>query len=56
MSWGTLEGETKHERLWTLRNKLRVLERKGVGGWVSLVAGIMEGTYCTEHWVVVHKQ
>ena len=40
-----------HERLWTLRNKLRVLEGKGVGGWVSLVVGIKEGTYCMEHWV-----
>ena len=36
--WGKLERETNHERLWTLRNKLRVL---GVG--VSLVVGIMEG-------------
>ena len=40
-----------HERLWTLRNKLRVLERRGGGGWVSLVVGIKEGTYGMEHWV-----
>lgn len=33
----------KHERLQTLKNKLRVL----VGGGV----GIKEGTYCMEHWV-----
>ena len=48
VSLGKSEGETKHERLWTLRNKLRVLGR---GGWVSPVVGIKEGTYCTEHWV-----
>ena len=29
--WGKLEGETNYERLWTLRNKLRVLERRGWG-------------------------
>ena len=23
----------------------------GVGGWLSLVVGIKEGTYCMEHWV-----
>ena len=22
-----------------------------LGGWVSLVVGIMEGMYCMEHWV-----
>ena len=27
-SCGKSEGETNHERLWTLRNKLRVLEGK----------------------------
>ena len=42
--------KTNHERLWILRNKLRVLEGRGVGGWVSLVVGI-KGTYCMEHWV-----
>ena len=25
-SWGKLEGETNHESLWTLRNKLKILE------------------------------
>ena len=40
-----------HERLWTLKNNLRVLEGRAVGGWVSLVVGIREGTYCMEHWV-----
>ena len=50
VSWGKLEGETNHERLWTLRNKLRVLEGKGMEGRMSLVVGIKEGTYCMEHW------
>ena len=50
-SWGKLEGEMNHESLWTLRNKLRVLEGKEVGGWVSLAVGIKEGTYCMDHWV-----
>ena len=48
---GKLEGETNHERLWTLINNLRVLEGRGVEGWVNLVVGIMEGTYCMEYWV-----
>ena len=26
VNWGKLEGEMNHERLWTLRNKLSVLE------------------------------
>lgn len=40
-----------HERLWTLSNKLRVLERRGVRVWVILWVGIMEGNYCMEHYV-----
>ena len=32
VNWGKLEGKMNHERLWTLRNKLRVLEWWGVGG------------------------
>ena len=24
---------------------------EGLGGWVKLLVGIMEGTYCMEHWV-----
>jgi len=36
-----------HERLWTPRNSLRVLEGRGVGECVSLVMGIKE-----EHWVL----
>ena len=46
-----MEREMNHERLWTLKNNLRVLKGQGVGRWVSLVVGIMEGTYCMEHWV-----
>ena len=41
-----------HERLWTLRNKLRVLEGRGVEGWVSLVVGIKEDMYRVEYWVL----
>lgn len=41
-----------HERLWTPGNKLKVLEGRGLGGWVSLVMGIKEGTDCMEHWVL----
>ena len=29
--WGKSEGEVNHERLWTLGNKLRVSEGKGMG-------------------------
>ena len=50
-SWGKLEGEMNHERLWTLGMKLRVLEGRGIGRWVSPVMGIKEGTDCMEHWV-----
>ena len=32
VNWGKLEGEMNHERLWTLRNKLRVLEGSGGEG------------------------
>ena len=48
---GKSEGETNHERLWTLKNNLRALEGRGVGFWVSLVVGMKEGTYCMECWV-----
>ena len=26
-------------------------EGAGVGGWVNLAVGIMEGMHCMEHWV-----
>ena len=32
VNWEKSEGEMNHERLWTLRNKLRVLEGREVGG------------------------
>ena len=32
VNWGKLEEEMNHERLWSLRNKLRVLEGRGVWG------------------------
>ena len=44
-SWGKLEREMNHERLWTLRNK-QGLGGEGGGGWVSLVMVIMEGMNC----------
>ena len=34
----------KHERLWTMRNKLRASEGRGVGEWDRLVIGSKEGT------------
>ena len=34
VNWGKSEGEMKQERLWTPRNKLRVLEGRGLRGWV----------------------
>ena len=40
----------KQERLWTMRNKLRTSEGRGVGD--GLVVGSKEGTYCMVHWVV----
>ena len=33
-----------HERRWTPRNKLRVLQGTWVGGWAGLVKFIKEGT------------
>ena len=41
-----------HGRLWTLRNKLRVSEGRGVEGWGSLVMRVKEGTYYKKHWVL----
>ena len=40
----------KHERLWTLRNKLRASEGR-VGEWDRLVMGSKEGTYFVVYWV-----
>ena len=50
VNWGKSEGEMNHKRL-ILRNKLRVLEGRGLEDWVSLVVGIKEVMYCMEHWV-----
>ena len=45
--------ETNHERLLTLRNKLRVAGGEvGVGGWGNWVMSIKEGTQCDEHWML----
>ena len=39
-------------RLWTLGNKLRASERRGVGDWDGPVMGIKEDTYCMVQWVL----
>ena len=41
-----------HERLWTLGNKLRALEGRGIGDRQRSVMGIKEGMYCMVHWVL----
>ena len=46
-----MEGEVNHERLWTLKNNLRVLKGPGVGSWGNQVVGIREGTDCMAHGV-----
>ena len=43
-----MEGDVNHERLWTLKNYLRVLKGQGVGCWGNQAVGIWEGM---EHWV-----
>ena len=45
MNWGKSEGETKHERLWTMRNKLKVLEGWGDGRawWWVLRRHVLHG-------------
>ena len=40
----------KHERLWTLRNKLRASEGRGMGEQDRLVMGSKKGKYCMVHW------
>ena len=55
VSWGKLEGETNHERLWTLRNK------QGFGGERGGELGEPRGGYYGGHILhgalgVVHKQ
>ena len=42
----------KHERLWTMRNKLRASEGRRVGELDRLLMGSKEGTYCMVHWVL----
>ena len=36
----------KHEKLWTLRNKLRASEGRGVREWDRLMMGSKEGKFC----------
>ena len=46
-----MEEEVNHERLWTLKNNLRVFKGWGFGDWGNQVVGIGEGMDCMEHWV-----
>ena len=41
-----------HQRLWTLRNKLRASEGRGVVDWDRPEMDIKEDTYCMVHWVL----
>ena len=41
-----------HERLGTLRNKLRASEGRRVEDWDKLVMGIKEGTYYMVCWML----
>ena len=52
MKGGKTEGRMNHEGLWTLGNKLRASEGRGVGDWDRLVMGSKEGTHCMVHWVL----
>ena len=55
-SWEKSEGEKNHERLWTLRNKLRVLEGRGSGG-LGEPGGLYYGGHVLHGALgVVHKQ
>ena len=55
MEWrselGEIVGEDKPWETVDSEKQTEGFGRKGVGSWVSLVVGIMEGTYCMEHWV-----
>ena len=42
----------KHKRLWTMRNKLRASEGRGVAEWDRPVMSSKEGTHCRVHWVL----
>ena len=41
----------RHERLWTMRSKLKTSEGRGWGNGID-VMGSKEGTYCMVHWVL----
>ena len=41
-----------YQRLWTLGNKLRASEGRGVRDWDRPVMGSKAGTYYMEHWVL----
>ena len=56
VSWGKSEGERNHERLRTLRNKLRVLEWVGNGGLGEPGGGYSGGHVFHGALGVVHKR
>ena len=56
VSWGKLEREMNHERLWTLRNKLRAMEGRGHGGLGEPGGGYYGGHVLHGTLGVVHKQ
>lgn len=53
---GGVRGGDLNKRQWTPGNKLRVLEGKGVGGWVSPMMGIKGGHVLHRTLGVIHKQ
>ena len=55
VSWGKLEGETNHERLWTLRKKTEVFG-EGSGGLGEFGGGYYGGQVFHGALGVVHKQ
>ena len=40
----------KHERLWTMGNKLGTSEGRGMGEWDRPAMGSKEGMYFMVHW------
>ena len=46
------KGEMNHQTLWTLGNKLRASEGRGVGDWNRPVMGIKEGMCYMEYLVL----
>ena len=56
VNWGKSEGEMKHERLWTLRNKLTVFEGRFGGGMCEPGDGYERGHILHGAQDMVRKQ